>query len=83
MTTEPNLSHIHDVDVRVSAVLGTAKIRVGSLLKMGRGGIIMFDEEMHQPIDVVVNGRLVARGELVTEDGKRGVRLTEIVKKTT
>ncbi len=77
-----NLDTILRIPVLVQVVLGAASMPVSNLLKLGRGAVIPLDHRVGEPVDVVVNGRVVARGEVVVveEDSSRfGVTLTEIV----
>lgn len=71
---------VFDVPVKVKAVLGGARIQVGELIQMRTGSVVELDRRVGEPVDVYVNGRLIARGELVLIDGLLGVTLTEIVK---
>ena len=69
------------IPVVVQVVVGSATLPVSSLLKLGRGAVIPLDHRIGDPVDIVVNGRTIARGEVVVveEDGARfGVSLTEI-----
>ena len=78
----PNLDSILRIPVTVQVVLGSASMPVSNLLKLGRGAVIPLDHRVGEPVDVVVNGRIVARGEVVVveDDNSRfGVSLTEIV----
>ena len=75
-----SLDAIFDVPVKVSAVLGKTRIKVGELMSLGQGAIIALDRKVGEPIDLYVNDRLIARGELVMVDGALGVTMTEIVK---
>jgi flagellar motor switch protein FliN/FliY len=80
-----NLDTILRIPVLVQVVLGSASMPVSNLLKLGRGAVIPLDHRVGEPVDVVVNGRVVARGEVVVveEDNSRfGVTLTEIVGST-
>lgn len=72
--------NIADVPVRVSAVLGKKRISVAELMALSPGAVIELDRRVGEPIDLYVNDRLVARGELVLVDGALGVTMTEIVK---
>jgi flagellar motor switch protein FliN/FliY len=75
------IESILKIPVVVQVVVGSASLPVSSLLKLGRGAIIPLDHRVGDPVDVVVNGRTIARGEVVVveEDGARfGVSLTEI-----
>lgn len=76
------LAAIHDVDVDIYAVLGKTTMLVSQLLKIGRGAIIELDQKTTDPIEILVNDELVARGEIVTVDDNLGVTISEIVKKT-
>jgi flagellar motor switch protein FliN/FliY len=78
----PNLDAILSIPVTVQVVLGTTTMPVSRLMKLGRGAIVSLDQKVGDPVDVLVNGRVVARGEVVVvdEDNSRfGVSLTEIV----
>lgn len=75
-----DLTAVYDVPVQVSAVLGTAKMRVDQLLKLGRGAVIELDRKAGEPIDIFVNDRLVARGEIVIIEDNLGITMTELVK---
>ena len=69
------------IPVVLQVVVGSATLPVSSLLKLGRGAVIPLDHRVGDPVDIVVNGRTFARGEVVVveEDGARfGVSLTEI-----
>lgn len=71
---------IEDVPVKISAVLGKTKIDVAQLKTLGSGAVIELDRKVGEPIDLYVNDRLIARGELVLIDGVLGVTMTEIVR---
>ena len=76
-----NLEAVYDIPVTVSAVLGRATMQVSQLLKLGRGAVVELDRKLGEAIDIYVNNRLVARGEVVMVDDTRlGVTMTEIVK---
>lgn len=72
------LNAINQVPVRISAVLGKARIDVESLMNLNEGAIVELDRKVGEPIDIYANDRLIARGELVLVDGALGVTLTEI-----
>ncbi len=75
------LGAIYDIPVQVSAVLGRATMQVSQLLKLGRGAMIELDRKLGEAVDIYVNNRLVARGEVVmVGDNRLGVTMTEIVK---
>ena len=75
-----DLEAVFDVPVQVSAVLGRSKMDVGALLKLGPGSVLELDRRVGEAIDIYVNDRLVARGEVVLVEDKLGVTMTEIIK---
>ena len=79
--TARDLEAVYEIPVTVSAVLGKATMQVSQLLKLGRGAVVELDRKLGEAIDIYVNNRLVARGEVVVIDETRlGVTMTEIVK---
>ncbi|NHN89401.1 flagellar motor switch protein FliN [Acetobacter conturbans] len=75
------LEAVYDIPVTVSAVLGHATMQVSQLLKLGRGAVVELDKKVGEAIDIYVNNRLIARGEVVMVDESRlGVTMTEIIK---
>jgi flagellar motor switch protein FliN/FliY len=75
-----DLAPVFDVPVHIKAVLGRATMDVASLLKLSRGSLIELDRRVGEAIDIYVNNRLVARGELVVVEERLGVTMTEIIK---
>jgi flagellar motor switch protein FliN len=75
-----DVSAIYDIPVQISAVLGRSSMQVSQLLKLGRGAVVELDRKVGEAIDIYVNNRLVARGEVVVVEDKLGVTMTEIVK---
>jgi flagellar motor switch protein FliN/FliY len=75
-----DLVEVYDLPVTVNAVLGKATMQVSQLLKLGRGAVVELDRKLGEAIDIYVNNRLVARGEVVLVEEKLGVTMTEIVK---
>jgi len=75
-----DLEAVFDVPVQVSAVLGRSRMDVGELLKLGPGTVLELDRRVGEAIDIYVNNRLVARGEVVLVEDKLGVTMTEILK---
>ena len=71
---------IYDVPVQISAVLGRSTMQVSQLLKLGRGAVVELDRKVGEAIDIYVNDRLVARGEVMVVEDKLGITMTEIVK---
>lgn len=78
--TAADLEQMFDVPVTVSAVLGATKLAIGDLLKLGPGAVLELDRRVGEAIDILVNDRLVARGEVVVVEDKLGVTMTEIIK---
>lgn len=74
------LEAVYDIPVQMSAVLGKATMQVSQLLKLGRGAVVELDRKVGEAIDIYVNNRLVARGEVVVVDDHLGVTMTEIIK---
>src|SRR4030088_2254252 len=75
-----DLEAVFDVPVQVSAVLARSKMDVGELLKLGPGTVLDLDRRVGEAIDIKVNTRLAARGEVVLMEDKLGVTMTEIIK---
>ena len=76
-----NVDALQNVGLNVRIVLGQTRMAISQLLKLSRGSVIELDKKIGQPVDVVINDRLVARGDLIKLKGERiGVSLTEIVK---
>lgn len=75
-----DLEAVYDVPVQISAVLGKSTMPVHQLLKLGRGAVVELDRRVGEAIDIYVNNRLVARGEVVVVDDHLGVTMTEIIK---
>jgi flagellar motor switch protein FliN/FliY len=78
--TAKDLEAVYDIPVQVSAVLGRATMQVSQLLKLGRGAVVELDRKVGEAIDIYVNNRLVARGEVVLVEDKLGVTMTEVIK---
>ncbi|NBC34556.1 MAG: flagellar motor switch protein FliN [Alphaproteobacteria bacterium] len=75
-----DLEAIYDIPVQISAVLGKTTMQVNQLLKLGRGAVVELDRRVGEAIDIYVNNRLVARGEVVVVEDRLGVTMTEIIK---
>ena len=78
--TATDLAPVFDVPVNISAVLGRASLSVAQLLQLGQGSVLELDRKVGEAIDIYVNNRLVARGEVVVVDERLGVTMTEIIK---
>lgn len=75
------LEVVHDVPLHISAVLGRATMKINQLLKLSRGSVVELDKKVGDAVEVHINGRLVAKGEIVLVDNKIGITITELVKK--
>lgn len=73
---------VYDVEIEVAAVLGTAKMPISQILKLGRGAVVELNRKVGEAIELYANNRLVARGEIVVVEDKLGVTMTEIIKKS-
>jgi flagellar motor switch protein FliN/FliY len=78
--TAHDLAPVFDVPVQISAVIGKTSLSVQELLKLNQGSILELDRKVGEAIDIYVNNRLVARGEVVVVDERLGVTMTEIIK---
>lgn len=75
-----DLEAVYDIPVQVSAVLGKTRMEVNQLLRLGRGAVVELDRKVGEAIEIYVNDRLVARGEVVVVKDRLGVTMTEIIK---
>ena len=75
-----DLEAVYDIPVQVTAVLGKSTMEVAQLLRLGRGAIVELDRKVGEAIDIYVNDRLVARGEVVVLEDRLGITMTEIIK---
>lgn len=78
--TASDLQAVFDVPVNITAVLGRTNIEVADLLKLDEGDVVELDRKVGEAIDIFVNNRLVARGEVVLVEDRLGVTMTEIIK---
>lgn len=78
--TPDDLHAVFDVPVKVQAVLGRSRMDIGELLRLKQGAVVELDRRVGEPVDIFVNNRLIARGEVVLIDSALGVTLTEIVR---
>ena len=74
-----NLDFILDIPLKVSVELGRAQVVIKDLLQLGQGSVLELDKRAGEPLEVLVNGKLVARGEVVVVNEKFGIRLTDII----
>ncbi len=78
--TASDLETVFDIPVQVSAVLGRSRMQVSQLMRINKGAVVELDRKVGEAIDIYVNNRLVARGEVVVVDDRLGVTMTEIIK---
>ncbi len=74
-----NFQSLRHVTVRVTAVLGKTRLEVGELMKMKAGAVVDLNRQVGEPIDLYVNNRFIARGELIVIDGNIGISVTELI----
>jgi flagellar motor switch protein FliN/FliY len=77
-----HLDLVLDIPVTVSVELGQSRVLIGELLRLTQGSVVELDKVAGEPLDVLINRRLVARGEAVVVNDKFGVRLTDIISRT-
>jgi flagellar motor switch protein FliN/FliY len=73
------LAAVYDIPVQLTVVLGRSRMRISELLQLGRGAVIELDRKAAEPVDILINNRMVARGEVVLVEGRIGVTVTEIL----
>ncbi|PHQ57979.1 MAG: flagellar motor switch protein FliN [Porticoccus sp.] len=76
---EINLDALLDVQVTLSVEIGRSRLPIKDLIALNQGSVVELDREMDEPLDLMVNGTLIARGEVVVVDGQFGLRLVDIV----
>ncbi len=74
-----NIDFILDIPLNVSVELGRSKVIIKDLLQLGQGSVLELDKLAGEPLEVLVNGKLIARGEVVVVNEKFGIRLTDII----
>lgn len=75
-----DLQAVFEVPVAVSAVLGKTKMEVSDLLKLQKGSVVELDRKVGEAVDIFINNRLIARGEVVVVEERLGITMTEIIK---
>ena len=75
----PNLDLLLDIPVNLSVELGTCRLSMQEVLQLGIGSVVQLDKPSDAPVDVFVNRKLVARGEVVVMDERFGIKITEII----
>ena len=74
-----DLSILQDVPLVIEAEMGRSNKSLRDVLRIGEGSVVDFDKEANEPVDLTINGRLIARGEIVEIEGNYGVRITELI----
>jgi flagellar motor switch protein FliN/FliY len=77
--TDADFGLIHDIDVRLTVELGRAQMSLREVLALGEDSVVMLDRLTDEPLDVMVNGKLIAKGEVVAEGNRFGLRILELV----
>ena len=79
-TEEEFMDALYGVPIKVTAILGSTRMSIDHLLKLGRGAVVQLNKQVGAPVDICVNDRLIARGEVVLLEGSLGVTITELIK---
>lgn len=74
-----NFRMLADIPIRVSVEVGSTKMRLSELMNLAEGTVVELDRQAHELLDIMVNGALVAKGEVVTVNGRFGVRVVDVV----
>lgn len=74
----PNFRLLSDIPVRLSVEVGSTSLRLAEIMGLGEGSVVELDRQAEDLLDVMVNGTLVARGEVVSVNGRYGIRVVEI-----
>lgn len=78
-STSGNYRLLADIPLRLSVEVGSTAMKLSELMEMAEGGVVELDRQAHELLDIMVNGTLVAKGEVVTIEGRFGVRVVDIV----
>lgn len=76
---DQNFDLLAGVAMRVSVEVGSASVRLSELLALGEGSVVELDRQANDLLDIMANGTLIAKGEIVTVDGKYGIRVADVV----
>lgn len=76
------IDFLHDVPLKLSVELGRTQMSIQDILKLSNGSVVALEKLAGEPLDITVNGKLIARGEAVVVNGKFGIRVTELVSST-
>lgn len=78
--SEADLDAVLDVPITVTAILGTKRMAIADIVRLGVGSVLELERQVGEPIDLYVDGRLIARGEVVLADERLAITMTDIVK---
>lgn len=78
--SEADLDAVLDVPITVTAILGTRRMAIAEIVRLGVGSVLELDRQVGEPIDLYVDGRLIARGEVVLADDRLAITMTDIVR---
>ncbi len=78
-TLDPKLELLYDLQLPVSIELGRTNMLIRDILRLGRGSVVEFDKLVSEPVDVLINGKKVAEGEVVVIDKHFGIRITTLI----
>ena len=78
--SEADLEAVLDVPITVTAILGTKRMAIADIVRLGAGSVLELERQVGEPIDLYVDGRLIARGEVVLADERLAITMTDIVK---
>jgi flagellar motor switch protein FliN/FliY len=79
LSVEKNFDLLSDISLRVSVEVGSTSISIGEISRLAEGGVIELDRQANDLLDILANGTLVAKGEIVTVDGRYGIRIIDVV----
>lgn len=80
MVGDENIDLIRDIPVKITSIMGNARMKLKDLVELGQGSVVELDRVEGEPVDILANGKLVGRGEVVVVDEHFGIRVTEIFK---
>jgi flagellar motor switch protein FliN/FliY len=75
----PNLDLVLDVPVSLTAELGGCSLPMGDVLQLNVGSVVQLEKQANEPVDLLVNGKLIARGEVVVLEDRFGIKITELI----
>lgn len=79
MAAGSNLAFLGDIPVRLSVEVGSTALRLCDLMELKEGGVVELDRQSHELLDIMANGTLIAKGEVVTINNRFGIRIVDVV----